>query len=105
MQFEFCHIDSRHLSGVSDSLILAEWPFYRRIAATAEGSEESGKRGLHTWCARIIRPTVFEWATEGLLLLWAFWGLQGLWDHGRAISRHCGTFVRDIECAGYWFLQ
>lgn len=46
VQFEFCHIDSRNLSGVSDLLIFAQWPFYRRIAATPEGSEESGKRGL-----------------------------------------------------------
>lgn len=28
----------------------------------------------------------------------------GLWDHGRAISRHCGTLVRDIERARCWLL-
>lgn len=105
-QFEFCQIDSRNLSGVSDSLILAQWPFCRRIAATAEGSEESGKRGFHAWSAGAPGshgPPWLKWATEGLLAPWAFWSPQGLWEHGRAISRHCGTSVRDVECPGYWF--
>ena len=48
-QFEFCQIDSRNLSGVSDLLIIAQSPFYRRIAATPKGSEESGKIGPHAW--------------------------------------------------------
>lgn len=93
VQFEFCHIDSHNLSGVSDLLIIAQSPFCRRITATHKGSEESGKIGLHAWHPRITRPTVFEWATEGLLLLRAFWGLWCLWDHGRAKSRHCGTLL------------
>jgi hypothetical protein len=66
VQFEFCHIDSRNLSGVSNSLILAQSPFYRRIAATAEGSEESGKRGLHAWRARVTRPLPLNGPLRGV---------------------------------------
>ncbi|KAK2607108.1 hypothetical protein N8I77_005813 [Diaporthe amygdali] len=62
-----------NLSGVSESLIFSQSSFYRRIAATPEGSEESGKRGLHAWHVRDNKAHCFQmglWAAGGPF--WAF---------------------------------
>lgn len=110
VQFEFCQIDSHHMSGVSDLLILTLSPFCRRIAATPEGSEESGKRGIHALTASrlarpgISRPTVFGWATEGLPLLWTCWGLWGLWDLARPYHVTVGPLleISSVPVTGYY---